>query len=63
MAPLRNIKILTKMQKKKYEILIQTDFVMGRFWTIQKITLKFALLSLTILYIKDIVSDMPDAIS
>jgi hypothetical protein len=46
---LRNIKLLAKMQKKFFEILVQTAFFVGKIWTIQKITPKSALLSLTIM--------------
>ena len=47
---LRNIKILTNMQKKNFEILVQTALTVGLFWTILKLTPKSALLSFTILY-------------
>jgi hypothetical protein len=46
---LRNIKLLAKMQKKFFEILVQTAFFVGKILTIQKITPKSALLSLTIM--------------
>ena len=36
---------------QKNEILVQTALVMGGFWTIQKITPKSVLLSLTILFV------------
>ena len=47
---LRNIKIMQKMQKNFFGILVQTALIVGQFWTIEKITPKSALLSLTILY-------------
>ena len=47
---LRNIKILTNMQKKFFEILVLTALTVGLFWTILKLTPKSALLSFTILY-------------
>ena len=47
---LRNIKILTNMQKKFFEILVQTALTVGLFWIILKLTPKSALLSFTILY-------------
>ena len=43
----RNIKILTNMQKKIFEILVQTALTVGLFWTILKLTPKSALLSFT----------------
>ena len=46
---LRNIKILTNMQKKNFEILVQTALTVGLIWTILELTPKSALLSLTIL--------------
>ena len=46
---LRNIKILTNMQKKIFENLVQTALTVGLFWTILKLTPKSALLSFTIL--------------
>ena len=49
---LRNIKILTNMQKKFFEILVQIALTVGLFWTILKLTPKSALLSFTILYEK-----------
>ena len=42
------------MQKIFFEILVQTALTVGLFWTILKLTPKFALLSLTILYPVDI---------
>ena len=48
---LRNIKILTNMQKNFFEILVQTALTVGLFWTILKLTPKSALLSFTILYL------------
>jgi hypothetical protein len=36
---LRNIKIMTNMQKKKIEILVQTALTVGLFWTILKLPL------------------------
>ena len=48
---LRNTKILTNMQKKIFEILVQTALTVGLFWTILKLTPKSALLSFTILYL------------
>ena len=47
---LRNIKILTNVQKKFFEILVQTALTVGLFWTILELTPKSALLSFTILY-------------
>ena len=47
---LRNIKILTNMQKIFFEILVQTALTVGLFWTILKLTPKSTLLSFTILY-------------
>ena len=38
------------MQKKFFEILVQTALTVGLFWTILKLTPKSALLSFTILY-------------
>ena len=38
------------MQKKKFEIVVQTALTVGLFWTILKLTPKSALLSLTILW-------------
>ena len=38
------------MQKKIFEILVQTALTVGLIWTILKLTPKSALLSLTILY-------------
>ena len=38
------------MQKKIFEILVQTALTVGLFWTILKLTPKSALLSFTILY-------------
>ena len=49
---LRNIKILTNMQKKIFLILVQTALNVGLIWRILKLTSKSALLSLTILYIR-----------
>ena len=46
---LRNIKILTNMQKIFFELLVQTALTVGLFWTILKLTPKSALLSFTIL--------------
>ena len=40
------------MQKKNFEILVQTALTVGLFWTILKLTPKSALLSFTILYIR-----------
>ena len=40
------------MQKKFFEILVQTALTVGLFWTILKLTPKSALLSFTILYFK-----------
>ena len=48
---LRNIKILTNMQKGFFEILVQTALSVGLFWTILKLTPKSAILSFTILYL------------
>ena len=48
---LRNIKILTNMQKMFFEILVQTALTVGLFWAILKLTPKSALLSFTILYL------------
>ena len=47
---LRNIRILTNMQKKFFEILVQTALTVGLFWTILKLTPKSALLYFTILH-------------
>ena len=41
------------MQKKFFEILVQTAFTVGLFWTILKLTPKSALLSFTILYLEE----------
>ena len=49
---LRNIKILTNMQKIFFEILVETALTAGLIWTILKLTPKSALLSFTILYSK-----------
>ena len=38
------------MQKKNFEILVQTALTVGLFWKILKLTPKSALLSFTILY-------------
>ena len=38
------------MQKKNFEILVQTALTVGLFWTMLKLTPKSALLSFTILY-------------
>ena len=46
---LRNIKILTNMQKKIFEILVLTALTVGLIWTILELTPKSALLSFTIL--------------
>ena len=46
---LRNVKILTNMQKEIFEIFVQTALTVGLFWTILKLTPKSALLSFTIL--------------
>ena len=40
------------MQKKNFEILVQTALTVGLFWTILKLTPKSALLSFTILYFR-----------
>ena len=40
------------MQKKNFEILVQTALTMGLFWTILKLTPKSTLLSFTILYLE-----------
>ena len=49
---LRNIKILTNMQKKNtFEILVLTALTVGLMWTILVSTPKSALLSLTILWL------------
>ena len=48
--PPRNIKILTNMQKKIFEILVLTALIVGLIWTTLELTTKFALLSLTMLY-------------
>ena len=48
MAPLfslRNTKIMQKMQKNAFGILVQTALMLSQFWTIEKITPKPALLS------------------
>ena len=49
LVSLRNIKILTYMQKNFFDILVQTALTVGLFWTILKLTPKSALLSFTIL--------------
>ena len=49
---LRNIKILTNMQKKFFEFLVQAALTVGLFWTILKLTPKSALLSFTILQLR-----------
>ena len=46
---LRNMKILTNMQKIFFEILVQIALTVGLFWTILKLTPKSTLLSFTIL--------------
>ena len=53
---LRNIKILTNMQKNFFEILVLTALTVGLIWTILELTPKSALLSLTILYFSQIKS-------
>ena len=47
---LRNIKILTNMQKNFFEILVQAALTVGLFWTILKSTPKSPLLSFTLLH-------------
>ena len=47
------------MQKKFFEILVQTALTVGLFWTILKLTPKSALLSCTILYIKAYITLTP----
>ena len=47
---LRNIKIITKMQNFVFGILVKIALTVGQFWKIEKITPKYALLSLSILY-------------
>ena len=47
---LRNIKVLTNMQKKFFDILVQTALTVGLIWTILELTPTSALLSFTILY-------------
>ena len=47
------------MQKKIFEILVQTALNVGLFWTILKSTPKSALLSLTILYFLEFETAFP----
>ena len=58
---LRNIKILTNMQKNFFEILVQTALTVGLLWTILKLTPKSTLLSFTILYSIAIQWNVPDS--